>query len=680
MNNIPQYVPFQLSFFLVLGVLFGFHFSIPIQTIFLIGLLNLLFLGFSYYINKTNHHWRIVFQLLSYSLLFTIGITTLLLHKPINIKNHYSHYISDNQAVIFQIENHLKPSVYHTKYFVNILQIDSVKTKGKVLLNVVKDSTINRLEIGETYLTYTNFSEVNKPKNPFSFDYNAYLKKNSVYHQITTQKKKLKQLASKGYSLQIISGKIRRKIQKSLLRYRFTKDELGIINALVLGQRQGVSRELLSNYASAGAIHILAVSGLHVGVLFMFLSFLLKPIEKIKHGKHFNTIFIILFLWGFALLTGLSGSVVRAVTMFTFIAIGMSVTNSRSSVLHALITSFFLLVLIHPLYIFDVGFQMSYAAVLGIVLFFPKIESLLPRIKWALPRKIWQLLVVSLSATIGTLPISLFYFHQFPGLFFLSNIVIVPFVGVIMGIGISVTLLSFFNVLPNILVDGYSILLSSMNHFIGWIALQEQFLFQHIPFSISALLSSYLVIALGYSFWNIKQSKNLIAFLMAILVFQSVFFWEKIQKETSEELIIFHKSRHTLIGIKKNKELKIAHTLDSISIQKNNSITNYKMGKHLNNTLYTKEIPAIIDCNKTKILIIDSLGVYQNLSFKPNIVFLRQSPKINLKRLINLYQPKLVLADGSNYKSAISNWRTTCSLNHINFYYTGTKGAYILKK
>jgi len=679
-NTISQYIPFQLSLFLVLGVLVGFYFPLPLQNLLISGLVALLVLSVFYYINKTNYRWRGVFQLLSYTLIFIIGNLAISLKNPVNIKTHYSHFITENNTVVFQINKQLKPTLYHTKYFATILQIDSKKSIGKVLVNISKDSTNKILEVGKTYLTYSKLAEINKPKNPYSFDYNAYLNKQSVLHQISTKKELIKPIENDNFSLQISAAKIRRKIQKSLLKHNFTKNELGIINALVLGQRQSISKELLSSYAGAGAIHILAVSGLHVGILFMLLGFLLKPIEKIKHGKHFNTIFIISFLWGFALLTGLSGSVVRAVTMFTFIAIGMAVTNNRSSVLHALVTSFFLLVLIHPLFVFDVGFQMSYAAVLGIVLLFPKIESLLPRIKWVFPRKIWQLFVVSLSATIGTLPISLYYFHQFPGLFFLSNIVIVPFDGLIMGIGILVILLSLINQLPDFLVDIYGFILSLMNGFIEWVALQEQFLFQNISFSIFALFASYLVIALGYRWWLSIIPKRLITFLIAILVFQGILFMEKCQTEKSSELIVFHKSRNTLIGIKQKNQLQIFHSLDSLIPTKMRFVDNYSIGNRLEKSTYKKLKTNIIEYKETTMLLVDSLGIYKDLSFKPDIVLLRLSPKINLDRLLKSTKTKLVLADGSNYKSSVYKWKETCLLNNIDFYYTGTKGAFVLKK
>ena len=680
MSKIAQYIPLQLSFFLVLGVLLGFYFSFSLLHLFIVNFLLVVLLGFLYLLNRKNYQWSWAFQFVSFSLMLGIGISSISLQKPQNQKNHYSKVVSGEHRILFQISKQLKSTKYHNKYFVNILQIDGNKHKGKVLLNLSKESATQNPKIGDTYITFSEFSTINKPENPHTFNYKNYLLKKGVIHQLSLSQHSLKKVPNNNYNPYILAGKIRTKLQNALSKYPFQKNELGIINALVLGQRQNISKELLNSYAGAGAIHILAVSGLHVGILFMLLGFLLKPLEKIKYGKHFNTVCIILFLWGFALLTGLSGSVVRAVSMFTFIAIGMAIRKHRSAVLHALITSFFVLVLIHPRYIFDVGFQMSYAAVLGIILLFPKIQTVFPRIKWFLPRKIWELFVVSVSATIGTLPISLYYFHQFPSLFFLSNIVIVPFVGIIMGVGILVILLALLNLLPNFLVISYSFVLAAMNRFIEWVAQQEAFLLQHISFSIYTLLGSYLVISFGYIWLSKKSHKRFVPFLISILIFQAFLFMEKYQTETTGELVVFHKSSHSVIGIKQNKHLQLLHTLDSLKAQKLNFITSYKVENRIDELTHKHLTNSILQYKNTNILILDSLRIYKNLSFKPNIVLLRLTPSINLERLLKETETKLVVADGSNYKSAISRWRETCFKNKIAFHYTGKKGAFVLKK
>jgi competence protein ComEC len=602
---------------------------------------------------------------------------SVLLKNPINNKTHYSHFCTNQNKYIFEIERQLKSTKYHNKYFVKILQVDDINTTGSVLLNISKDSLF-KLEIGQVYYTKTSLIKIDKPKNPYSFNYHSYLKKHNIYHQINLIKSQIIYLETRK-SLQTSILKLRNYFQKSLEKQAFEKNSLGVINALVLGQRQDISKDLLKSYAGAGAIHILAVSGLHIGVIFLIINFLLKPLEVFKYGKHYKTFLIILFLWFYAFLTGLSGSVVRAVTMFSFIAIGLLIRNHRSSVLHALISSFFILVLIQPLYIFEVGFQMSYAAVLGIVLLYPQFQLIIPKSKWYLLKKIIQLLIVSISATIGTLPISLYYFHQFPGLFFLSNIVIVPFVGLIMIIGIITIILASINNLPDWFAFFYNTILSWMNQFIQWVALQERFIFKNISFSFEILIATYLIISLMYLYWRKPKTKRLVWVLLSIVVFQSVLFIEKYNNETTTELVFFNKTRQSIIGLKTTNHLKLYSSLDSISTLKQSFINSYFTAKNITNFSIKNALGNIVRFTDKNILIIDSLGVYKNLSLKPDIILLRQSPKINMKRLIDIYPHQLIIADASNYKSVVKIWKETCRKNHNTFLYTVTDGAFVIQ-
>jgi len=679
MKKIIQYIPLHLSFFLVIGVSIGYYNQLKFSILVIVLLLNLLLLGIAYVYSRHHPKVRLFFQILSYSAFFILGIIRISSQSSINQKSHYSHFIHNNNKLVFQIEKELKPTLYHEKYYARILRIDSIPSEGKVLLNLVKDSIVTKLQVGEVFFTQSSFSEIYSPKNPYAFDYKNYIKKKGIEHQLVINHRNLYKLPKKSNSIKVFAARLRSKIDQSLELYDFKPNELGIIKSLVLGQRQNLSKELLTSYANAGAIHILAVSGLHIGILFFILSFILKPLEYFSSGKLLKTGIIILFLWGFAFLTGLSASVVRAVTMFTFIAIGMSVNNRKSSVLHALVTSFFILVLIQPLFIFDVGFQMSYAAVLGIVLFYPEFAAIIPRSRWYFPRKIVQLLLVSFTATLGTLPISLFYFHQFPGLFFLSNIIIVPFVGVIMGIGIVVVLLALFAHIPDSFVFAYATVLSWMNSFIQWIAQQESFLFQNISFSLLALVISYVLISFFYGWLIDKKWKKFSFFLLSILILQFLFIINKKQKLSQKETIIFHKNKETIIGIVKGNILILNTVSDSIAVFSKQFIVDYCREKNIKKVLFNHTIPNIINVENTRGLIVDSIGVYKALTFQPDWVLLRQSPKINLERLIQETQAKLIIADGSNYKYKINEWRKTCVKNKVVFHATRTQGAFVLK-
>ena len=344
--------------------------------------------------------------------------------------------------------------------------------------NISKDSILNPLKVDELLYVKPEFVTINAPLNPHQFDYKFYLAKQGIHQQVFLEKEGFKSLGLDQFSFIGVAAKIRDKVQESLQKYYFKVDELAVINALLLGQRQEISKDLIEDYSKAGAIHILAVSGLHVGIILLILSSLLKPLERIKNGRVLKTILIVLLLWMFAFVAGLSASVVRAVAMFTFLAIGLSFKR-KNVILFSLITSMFFLLLFKPMFLFDVGFQLSYLAVFGIIWIQPKLYKIYkPRFK--LDDKIWQLFTVSVAAQLGVLPLSLYYFHQFPGLFLLSNLLIIPFLGAILIGGIIIIILALTDFLPQFLAEIYGYIISLMNNFVSWISKQEQFLFTDI--------------------------------------------------------------------------------------------------------------------------------------------------------------------------------------------------------
>ena len=452
---------------------------------------------------------------------------------------------------------------------------------------------------------------------------------------------------------------------------------MAVINALLLGQRQDISKELISDYSRAGAIHILAVSGLHVGIILLILSSIFKPLERVKNGKFLKTMLIVVFLWMFAFIAGLSASVVRAVTMFTFLAVGQSF-QQKSVVEFSLISSLFFLLLVKPMFLFDVGFQLSYLAVFGIVWVQPKLYQIWTP-KFKITDKFWQLFTVSIAAQVGILPLSLYYFHQFPGLFILSNLVIIPFLGIILFVGIIVIALSVFEILPQLFANIYAEIISVMNGFVSWISNQEQFLLKEISMSFLMMFFLYAFIIFGTHFLIKKSTQRFTYFLCTIVVLQSVFLFEKQQRNTKQEFIIFHKSRNSVLGKRVGNELLVYHNLDTLEIKQTNMMVSYNIGENILSKYKTKFKNVFKFKNKT-ILFIDSLGVYQLKNLEKPIVVLQYSPKINLKRLIKNLQPSQIVADGSNYKSYINRWKNLCETEKIPFHYTGQNGAFIVKE
>lgn len=674
MKKLVNYLPTHFLIGLLFGISLQFNFQLwkfsfvkLFLLVFLIGVISLFF-----HLAKK----RIAFIGTSFILFIFIGLTSVYIQDARNYDNFYDKIPYKNSpSVVLKINNILKSGAFYSKYEATVTQVNKHKTKGKILLNIKKDSLQTKLEVDEQLLVKTSFKDLIPPLNPHQFNYKNYLAKQGIYHQVFIENLHYKSLGKANPSLIGLSAQVRNKIQQSLRNYSFSKDEFAVINALLLGQRQEISKELLQSYTNAGAIHILAISGLHIGIILLILSRICKPIERIKHGYIIKTFLIIILLWFFAFIAGLSASVVRAVTMFTFVAIGLSFKR-RQLVEHSLISSMFFLLLINPMFLFDVGFQLSYLAVFGIVWVQPKLYNLW-KPQLIITDKLWQLFTVSIAAQIGILPISLYYFHQFPGLFLLSNLVIIPFLSCILLLGILVCILAVLNTLPQFLASAYGELISLMNRFVRWISFQEEFLFKNISMSFLLMLAWYVLIITTYQFLLDRKAKKLIYLLCTILVVQSVYIFEQYQINTKNSFIVFHKSRQSVVGYRKGSSLAIFHDMDSLQSTTKKLIQNYSVGERLAPNIYRKN-PSVFNFKDEKILFIDSLGIYKLNGLKNAIVVLQYSPKINLVRFIKTMQPKRIIADGTNYKSYINHWLETCKKEKTPFHYTGQNGAFIV--
>ncbi|WP_302849926.1 ComEC/Rec2 family competence protein [Polaribacter batillariae] len=660
----------HFTVFLIIGILVQFYtqfWQFNFQESFLI------FLFFALLLLIKN---RFFTTILTAFIFFNLGVFAVFITDDVNYDNYYQHHLKEEESVVLKIKKVLKSGNYSNKYKAEVIQIKQQKTMGTVLLNVQKDSFGKLLNVDDLICLKPEFLEINLPLNPHQFNYKAYLAKQGIHQQIFTENNRFLKLESKNFSPLGLSAKFRGLVQASLKKYHFKEDELSVINALLLGQRQDISKELIANYSKAGAIHILAVSGLHVGVILLILSFIFKPLERFKNGKYLKLFIIILFLWMFAFIAGLSASVLRAVTMFTFLAVGFTF-KKKNVVFFSLVSSLFLLLIIKPMFLFDVGFQLSYLAVFAIIWVQPKLYQLMqPKLK--ILDKMWQLFTVSIAAQVGILPLSIYYFEQIPGLFLVSNLVIIPVLMYILIGGILVIFTSLLNILPQFLADLYGVVISWMNSFVRWISQQETFLFKEISMSFLWMLAWYAFIILGVDFLMHKKAKKLIIVLIVILGVQGIYFFEKKINLNKEEIIVFHKSKSSIIGKRIGSNLLLQHNLDSIGFKDDFSIKSYRISEGISE-IKSVNFQHFTRFKNKNIMLVDSLGVYALKHVENPIIILQYSPKINLERLIRALKPRQIIADGSNYKSYIFRWKETSRKQKTPFYYTGKNGAYVLK-
>ena len=670
-----KYTPTVLTLCLILGISIGSYLSLNTALLLFISLGLLLLLWFLFYFSKKHMANHYLFSIVAYILFVFIGMTTITMQRDTEKEAYYSHLQKIENSIYFKINKRLKPTKYHEKYEVAIININHKPSLGKVLVNIRRDSLVKRLEIGSIYYTKTQFKPISKPKNPYGFDYSKYLKNKQIENQIFISNAtifKIKDLPS----FKRITTKIIYKINNNLIHKGFKKDELAIVNALLLGQRQDISKNLITAYQNAGAVHILAVSGLHIGIVFAILLFLFSPfkfwLSKNGKGKILQYGFAILFLWFYAFLAGMSASIVRSVTMFTALAIGILV-NRKTSAINSLFLSAFILLLIHPLFLFDIGFQLSYLAVFSIVFWHPVFLKI-----WHPKNKIilffWQIFTVSLSAQIGIIPISLYYFHQFPALFFVSGLLILPVLGILLGFGFLVITLAYFNMLPDIMAKMYLWCIHILNQLIIFIAKQETFLIKQIFFSVLLLIGSYILIIAIYRLINRYSYKKMVNLLLSILLFQGILMYHKYFRESEKSTIIFNDSKNTMIAVRNGNKADIYFSKDTVF--KKNTLKNYQIGTGITAMNYHTLKQNYLN----KILIIDSLGVYKIKNLQPEIVLLSNSPKINIERMIHYLKPKMVVADASNYYSYSNYYQQKCKKLKVPFYNTREKGALVLKR
>ncbi len=367
---------------------------------------------------------------------------------------------------------------------------------------------------GSRHLIQVNPHEVKKATNPNQFNYQRYLFHRGIYHQLFLRKKNIL-TSQNGFGNPIVraaSGLRLSILQKLKKNKDLEQDEFAVISALVLGQKEELTTPITQAFSSAGAMHILAVSGLHVGIVYMLLATLLKPLEKIKQGAFIKVLILFFGIWFYALLTGFSPSVIRASTMFSFVALAQ-VIERRTNIYNTLFVSAFAILIWKPFMIMEVGMQLSYLAVLGIVSIQPALSSLFYS-RWWIIQKAWEITCVSIAAQLATFPLGILYFHQFPNYFLLSNLIVIPAATLILIVGV-LAIIS----LPIPLINGIIV------YILKWIVFGLNNVVMHIkslPFAISgglhintiqtwilfALIASVAAYAILFRLKSIQNSLN----------------------------------------------------------------------------------------------------------------------------------------------------------------------------
>mgnify|MGYP003574970053 CR=1 FL=1 len=559
-----------LTLFLSLGIACGYYFQPEPVYIYLSTALSLTTFLFTYRQSNRNFIQKPYFTVSTWLLAFVIGLLCFSLHYAPNRQSHYTHHINkENTAIQGTISERLKPNDYSQKYVLKIESVNNIPATGRILVTLPQRK---QLQIGDVIVFSNDLTPITKPLNPYQFDYSDYMAKQNIFHQIRLENNYI--ITDQDKNTDYYIEKLRSNLISSFEIHAYTPETTSVLKALLFGQRQDMDKEISANYTDAGVIHILAISGLHIAILFYILNLIIKPLKRLGNGGRLtHLIFILVFLWLFALLSGLSASVVRSVVMFSFIAIG-AYFNRSAPTYHSVAVSALFLLLINPNFLFDAGFQLSYLSVFSIVVVYPLFKDFKIS-EYKAVNYMVDVALLSLIAQIGVLPLSLYYFNQFPLLFLLANIVVVPLSTIILVMALVVLILNFIYPDAALLFGRLlEILTQSMNGFISWVASFEDFIIKDIPFTQTLNIALYGVIGC-FIIWLYKKSyKHTVALLCSVLLFQSMYIITQWNAKDSQELIVFNTRKSTLITIKNNDEI-MALSNDA-SIKNHNTLKAYQ--------------------------------------------------------------------------------------------------------
>ncbi len=381
------------------------------------------------------------------AVLLSLGYLTIWSHQIENKRSWYKNYLSSDSKIRAKILTPLTETKKTFKATVGIKKIyngkGSQSTCGKAILYFHKTTESLNLTVGDEIVAINKLSPISNNKNPGAFNYSRLCKNKGIYEQAFLNKSEWIKLDIKKPNWKHFFLHWSEQLNKTLKNYITLPNTAGIAQALLTGYRNDIDQDIYHSYTKTGLVHLLAISGLHMGIFFLGVQYFLAWIPFFKKNKGLLVLIALISMWIFALITTFPPSVQRASVMFSFLALGQLVPR-KTSHLNFLLASAFLLLLLQPNLLWEVGFQLSYAAVMGIFLLYkPLTNWFKPNNQWI--KKIWQISCVSISAQLFTFPITLYYFHQTPTLFLVTNLIAIPVVTLII---YGEFLLILFSMLP----------------------------------------------------------------------------------------------------------------------------------------------------------------------------------------------------------------------------------------
>ena len=629
----------------------------------------------AFVLKSYRHNW--VFGAVMACYLVLAGYALTQVHQAETQKDYFRNYEADAKYYVARVYDYPteRPNSFKTVLDLEYQFGDSLPSRpvsGKVMAYFPKSDSAFALRYGDLIAIPAPIRTVTPPLNPGEFDYKAYLERKGITGQIYLKDEDWLELqVNNANPIYAFSYHFRDVLLASLQRSGLSDDEFGVAAAILLGYDDNLADEVRKNYVAAGSMHILCVSGMHVGIIYLLASFLLGFLNRKKWQKVLKQVLLLTLIWFYSLIAGLSPSILRASLMLTFVIVGEMI-HRKGFIINSIAASAFVLLCVNPNNLFEIGFLLSYSAVIGIVVLQRPIYSWFV-IKNKLIDRAWEITAVALAAQAGTIPFTLFYFNQFSTYFVLSNLFMTPISFIVVISGMVLLLVSWVPYLNTLL--GY--LVWGAVYVMNWVVAKiESFPGSIIKgLYISDLEFALLLVALLLLLMRVVLQKRqlFIAFLGTMLLVMVSITVRMYSSENQQGMMVFSLRNHTAVDFVRGGEhlLLADSTLMADASTVDYSLKGAWAQRHLS---YHPQVVGLEEdftndylCKKSNLVTFggkllalwdDSYQCKDSLDYRLPVDFLlvRGRQKPDVQSAMNGYDAQMLLIDGSVPRYLAEKW------------------------
>lgn len=674
----------------IAGILLQWHLQIQVTTLGILFFVSTALLAFTFFLPAfEKFRYSLVNGFIIFFIFLSLG-AGLAWHKDArNNKTWVGNLYKEKDTLLVVLQEPLTEKENSYKGIASVISLikknKAVNIKGKIIVYFQKDSSLLSVSYGSRIIFRKPLQEIKNPGNPGGFNYKRYCLFQNISHQVYLESKDFEILAvRKENRFKKFLFRTRDKILGVLRTYIKGEKEHGLAEALLIGYKDDLDKNLVQSYSNTGVVHIIAISGLHLGLIYWLLLQLFRPLKNRKLTRILRPFLIIAMLWLFSLLAGAPPSVLRSALMFTCIVLGESFSR-KTSLYNSLALSAFLLLCHNPYWLWDTGFQLSYSAVLSIVIFMKPVYNLL-YIKNRLLDYAWKLNAVTISAQFLTLPICLYQFHQFPVFFLISNFVAVPLSGIILFGEIMLCVFAYLPMPAEVTGKILQELIGWLNIFIEKIDGLPYSVIGKIQVSILQVLLLFVFVA-ACSYWIMEKQKagikiGLFSFLVCIVLRGHSFY----EANEQRKMIVYNITRHQAIDFIDGRSFLF---LADSFVKNDEFLLNFHINpsriKH--RATIAKQLHALhragnyVQLGDSRIIVIDSNKkfILPDHPVKVNAIVLSHNPKVFISELNKIFQPGLIIFDSSNPPWKMKYWEKDCDSLGIPYYNVRDNGAIVIE-